>query len=102
MLLLPTVTFPKLRLVGLTPSKRVTPVPESDTVAGELVALLAIEMLPVTLPDEVGAKMALKAVLCPAVRVRGNDSPLILKPAPLTVACEIVTLPVPVLVRVTV
>jgi len=38
--------------------------------------------------------MALKVVLCPAVRVRGDDSPLILKPAPLTVACETVTLPV--------
>ncbi len=37
-----------------------TPVPERETIAGELVALLAVDMLPVTLPAAVGAKMALK------------------------------------------
>ncbi len=100
MLLLLTVTFPKLRLVGLAPSRSVTPVPESETTAGELVAVLTTETLPEALPAEVGAKLAVKLVLWPAVSVRGSESPLMLNPAPVTVACETVTLPVPVLVRV--
>ncbi len=89
------------KLAGVAPSRSVTPVPESATVAGELVALLAIEMLPETLPLTVGAKVAVKLVLWPAVRVTGSESPLVLNPAPVTVACETVTLPVPVSVRVT-
>ena len=102
MLLLPTVTFPKLRLLGVAPSRSVTPVPESETTAGELVAVLATETLPEALPATVGAKVTVKLVVWPAVRVRGSESPLMLKPAPVTVACETVTVPVPLLVRVTV
>ncbi len=103
MLLLPTVTLPKLRLAGVAPSKKVcaTPIPESETLAGELVAVLTTETLPEALPATVGAKLAVKLVLCPAVRVRGSESPLMLNPLPFAVACETVTLPVPVLVRVT-
>jgi hypothetical protein len=41
----------------------VVPFPVSDTVEGELVAVLLIEMLPVTLPPAVGAKVAVKLVL---------------------------------------
>jgi hypothetical protein len=44
------------------------------------------EMLPLALPVDVGAKMALKVKLCPAVRVMGGFNPLMLKPAPETVA----------------
>jgi hypothetical protein len=36
-----------------------TPVPDSATAAGELVALLTTAMLPVTLPAVVGAKATL-------------------------------------------
>src|SRR5438045_3247889 len=75
-LLLPSGTFPKARLVGFTESRSVAPVPESDTVTGEFVALLTIEMLPVALLPAVGAKVALKDVLWPAARVRGRVSPL--------------------------
>ena len=98
---MPTVTFPKLRLLGLAPSRSVTPVPESETLAGEFVALLLKGMLPLALPVVVGAKVALKVVVWPAVRVRGRVRPLMLKPVPVTAACDTVTLPVPVFVRVT-
>jgi hypothetical protein len=46
-LLLPTLTFPKLVLVGLAESKSETPVPERGTVKGESEALLMKERLPV-------------------------------------------------------
>ncbi len=103
MLLPPTVTFPKLRLPGVALSKKVcgTPVPESKTLAGELVAVLTTDTLPEALPATVGAKVAVKLVVWPAVKARGSESPLMLNPLPFTVACETVTLPVPVLVRVT-
>src|SRR5437899_7518992 len=54
--LLPTRTFPKLTLAGLDASVPCTAVPLKPIVAGELVALLATETLPVTLPAAVGAK----------------------------------------------
>jgi len=46
--------------------------------------------------------VTVKLVLWPAVSVRGSEGPLMLNPDPVTVACETVTLPVPLLVRVTV
>ena len=61
--LLPTRTFPKARLVGLTVKAGWTPLPESVMVAGELVALLTTETLPVTLPATVGAKTTLNVEL---------------------------------------
>ena len=100
--LLLTVTFPKLMLAGLAASNRVTPVPERETVAGELVALLTTERLPVTVPVVVGAKATLTVVVWPAARVRGSESPLRVNPVPVKLACETVTLAVPVLDRVTV
>ena len=56
--LLLTVTFPKLMLAGLALRKRLTPVPESDTVAGELVVLLTTDRLPVTLPVGSGREVS--------------------------------------------
>jgi len=53
--LLPTRTFPKLTLAGLDASVPCTAVPLKPIVAGELVALLATDTLPVTLPAAVGA-----------------------------------------------
>jgi len=99
--LVPRVTLPNPIEPGEAPSSKVTPVPERETMAGELVALLTIEMLPVALPVTVGEKTALKLVLWPPERVSGNVRPLVLKPVPVTVAWVMVTLPVPVLVRLT-
>ena len=44
------------------------------------------EILPLALPADVGAKVALKVKLCPAVRVMGGFKPLMLKPVPEAVA----------------
>jgi hypothetical protein len=76
-------------------------VPDSGSPAGELVALLTTEMLPVTLPAIVGANVTLNPVFCPAARVWGRGRSLILKPVPVTVALERVTVAVPVFFRIT-
>src|SRR5437867_13336007 len=97
-MLLPTDTLPKLRLVGLAESCSVaaTPLPLSGMAVGEPGALLTSETLPVTLPTPAGAKATLKFVLCPGVNVKGSVSPLVAKPLPETVACESDKLAVPV------
>ena len=63
-LLLPTFTFPKLRLEGLMPRVRVAAIPEPLrlTEVGEVGALLTIEMLPEAVPTNVGAKAAVMLV----------------------------------------
>ena len=78
------------------------PVPERPSTNGELVALLVTVTLPVTLPAEAGAKATLNEVVCPAARVTGKPIEDRLKPVPLAVICEMVTLALPVLLRVTV
>lgn len=67
--------------------------------SGEPGALLVIETLPVKLLAEAGAKLTVKEVFCPALRVAGTDKPLIRKALPETVACEMVALAVPEFVR---
>jgi hypothetical protein len=79
-----------------------TPVPESEMESGELVALLATETLPVTLPAAAGANVAVKAAVCPGPRMSPEETPLALKPEPDTVTFEIVTLEFPAFVSVTV
>jgi hypothetical protein len=76
------------------------PVPLKVTVAGEFGALLTIEMLPLALPADVGANLALKVVLSPAPNVSGAVIPVVLKPAPVTVTAEIVAVAEPPFVRV--
>lgn len=53
--LLPTKTFPKLKLGGLAVSCPCTPVPLKTIVAGDPGALLLMEMLPAALPVAAGA-----------------------------------------------
>lgn len=79
-----------------------TPLPVSAICAGEFVALLATNTLPLTDPVAVGAKFTLNVVLCPAVKLSGGVRPPALKPAPETLICEMLTLALPVLVSVTV
>src|SRR5437899_3668630 len=69
-------------------------------VVGELAASLTSEMLPDTLPVAVGANCTLKVLDCPAARVSGNVSPLMLKPAPVKLPCAMVKLAPPELVKV--
>jgi hypothetical protein len=92
LLLLPTMTFAKLTLEGFAPTRPgVIAVPMSGMFKFGLVALLTMAIFPVDVPAEVGAKVTLKVVLWPAVKVVGSVNPLRLNPLPVAVACEIVT-----------
>jgi hypothetical protein len=99
--LLPTITFPKLKVDGLGESAANMPLPASEATVGELCALLLIETLPDALPDAAGANSALKVLDCPGARANGKVKPLMAKPAPVTLPCEIFKLAVPELVKVT-
>ena len=101
-LLLPVFTLPKLRLVGLAARRCVatTPVPLRLIPSGELGALLTREIEPVELVAVAGVKTALKLARFPAAMVNGVVKPLRLKPVPVTLACEMVTLPLPPFVTV--
>ena len=52
---------------------------------------------PLAAPPEVGVKVTLNEALWPAARVAGSPGPLMVKPAPETLACDTVTFAVPVL-----
>jgi hypothetical protein len=69
----PTVTFPKLRLVGVAVSNRVavTPVALSGTTSVLSVALLVNVTLPVTEPVVAEAKRTVQFTACPAPRLIG-------------------------------
>lgn len=100
---LPTVTLPKLRLVGFDARvPGVTAVPDSDIVRVGFDPSEVMVTVPLAAPAVVGAKVTVNVVLCDAFSVRGAVMPLSVKPAPLTEACEISTLDPPVLVKVTV
>jgi len=74
------------------------PVPESGTVKAELEALDTTVMPPFTLAADCGVNTALKFTLAPGLSTTGTLTPLMLNPAPVAVACEMVTLDPPVLV----
>ena len=85
--MLPTVTFPKLRLVGFDPSVPcVTPVPVTGIVRVGLDAVDVRVTLPLALAAVSGANLTLKAALWPAGRVSGVVMPLRLKLVPVMVA----------------
>jgi hypothetical protein len=96
----PTCTLGKLREEELAESDpAVTPVPERET-PGALDASLVTERYPVADPLDFGANATLNVVLWPVAKVSGNVKPVTLNPAPVTLACVIVTLEPPELVRV--
>ena len=97
--LLPTVTLPNAKLLGFGVNVPcVTPVPDKGMF--KLVAVDVMLTFPDTAPPAVGAKVTVNEVLWPAFNVIGNVSPLMLKPAPLALAAEIVTLLPPLFVSV--
>jgi hypothetical protein len=79
----------------------VNPDPEVETTAGELFALLTNETEPVELPGAGGAKLMVAVVLAPAATDLGKVIPLTLYPLPVTFAADMLTVALPVLVRVT-
>jgi len=86
-LLLPTVTVPKLRLVGFDPSEPCnTPVPDKGMFNVGFEAFEMILTLPLAPAADAGVNVTVKVTLCPAVRVNGVVIPLMLKPLPPTLA----------------
>jgi hypothetical protein len=77
-------------------------VPVRPIVSGEGLALLVIVTLPVAAPVAPGWNVTVKLVLAPAATVTGAASPAMLKPVPLTLACEIASAASPVFDMVTV
>jgi hypothetical protein len=77
-------------------------VPVNEITFALPVALLATLMLPVTLPPLAGSNVAANVELWPGAIMVPEDMPLALKPAPEMLMFEIVTLPVPEFVNMTV
>ena len=75
---LPVSTEPNVTADGLAPSWLAVPVPDIVIVAGDPAALLTTEMVPVALPADVGAKVALNEALDPGLMVIGVAGPLTL------------------------
>jgi hypothetical protein len=76
-----------------------TPVPERLIVTVE--ALLEIVTLPVEVMAVAGVNVTVRLAVWPAVSVRPEDSPLMLKPLPATATLEMFTLELPVLLMTT-
>ena len=76
--LLASFTFPKLKLVGLTPSDNVAvaPVPDKLIRSGEGVPFVVSVMLPLAVVAEDGVKTALNVVLPPAAIVVDVERPV--------------------------
>ena len=101
-LLLLTDTFPNARLVGLDDSCVVAaaPVPLSGMVDCEGEAFVVSTIEPCAVDGVVGAKVTLKVALPPAGIVVEVESPVTLKPVPLTETCENVSVVLPEFVSV--
>src|SRR5271168_1930491 len=81
--LLPTVTVPKLKVVGLDASEpAAAPVPDSGMVNVGFDAVEVMVIVPLTAPAAVGANETLNVALCPPVRVTGAVIPVVLNPEP--------------------
>ncbi len=97
----PTGTLPKLKAGGETEScPGVVAVPESPMVSGEFEASDTTDKLPLAAPALVGANVAVKVTLPPAVSAVGKVRLVSEKAEPLTLACEMFTVVPPVLVTV--
>lgn len=90
----PTVLFPKARLVGNAEIVPValTPVPLIRSISSAAPELLFSVIVPLSVPIPVGANLSVKLFVLPAASVNGMVKPVVEKPAPLTVALEIVVL----------
>jgi hypothetical protein len=99
--LAPTVTLPKLKLVGFAAScPGVVPVPDKPIPSEGLLAFEVNVSVPLALPPEDGANCTVKVTLCPADKVVGSESPLTSNAPALELAPEIVTSLPPELVTV--
>ena len=76
--------------------------PLSEIVNGEFVALLETVTNPDKVPMVLGANVTPKEVLCPAASVSGSVEEAKVKPEPLALIAEMLTIELPVLEMVTV
>jgi hypothetical protein len=101
LLLVPTVTMPKFKALALEVNRPAEmPAPARAMVRFGFEAFETTVIAPLALPPVFGAKRALKVTLCPLFRLKGRANPLQPNPAPVTVACEIVTVELPEFVNV--
>ena len=98
--LVPTTTLPTAMVEGVTVSCPVAavPVPDSGMVKVGFDAFEVIVTVPLKVFAVPGVNVTLKVVFAPAAKVTGVVIPLKLKPVPLIVAAEIVTVEPPVFV----
>jgi hypothetical protein len=76
-------------------------VPDKETVAGEFVALLDTDTLPLTLPAAVGSNVTFSVAVWLGASVVPGLTPVVLNAAPVGVTFAIVTFEFPLLVNVT-
>ena len=98
--LFPIAKLPKFTALGFAPRCGCVPTPARLTVKVGFDALLVIVTPPVALPVAVGANFAVNDAVWPAFSVIGF-SPLILKPLPDAIPCEIAIALAPAFVSVT-
>ena len=97
----PVLTPPKFKAVGASVNcPGVPPLPDSAIFSCGLEASERIESFPVIEPATLGVKTTPNVTLLPAPKIDGRDKLLAVNIALDMLACEIVTLVVPVLVRV--
>jgi hypothetical protein len=104
-LLPPTFTLPKLSVPGVTANfdgRKPMPVADKGTARVEFEAFDVIATLPLAFAEVLEVNTTEKCALWPADRVNGRLSPLALNPSPVTGACVITTVEVPLLVTVAV
>jgi hypothetical protein len=97
----PTVTVPKLTLAGTIDIWGWVPTPLSEIDSGEFAAVLITDAIPVAFPATVGVNVTLKLAACPADNVTIGAEPLRVKPLPVTLTWEMLTVALPVFVSVT-
>jgi hypothetical protein len=77
-----------------------TPDPDTEMMAGELVAVLAVVMIPARFPAAAGANVTSNIAFCPGARIIPAETPCIVKPATELLNAEMDTLEFPALVIV--
>src|ERR1700757_2410777 len=94
----PTLSLPKLRLLLESDSERVAvdPVPFRRISTEELLPLLVSVIFPQVLLLVVGVNLTVKLTVADGANDLGVPKSLMLKPVPLTLALEIVSIPGPV------
>ena len=81
--LFPTITLPKLRLVGFDPNAPgETPVPDKGMVRVGFAEFDVTRTLPLALPADCGVNATVNVALCPAASVIGAVIPLRVYPVP--------------------